>query len=96
MCGEEEGRVCVWGGGCGGGGGHTKGLATDISWKLLDDVSAHQRTAPAIVGLIAKQRRHRAVVCLGVFAVCCTSTYSVCVCVCVCVCAVQYGGLNVS
>lgn len=39
----------MWGG---RGGRHTKGPATDISWKLLDDVSAHQRTATAIVGLI--------------------------------------------
>lgn len=37
------------------GGGSTKGLATDISWKLLDDVSAHQRTATAIVLLIGRQ-----------------------------------------
>ncbi|MED6290313.1 hypothetical protein CHARACLAT_011870 [Characodon lateralis] len=43
-CVEQRGEV----------GGHTRGLATDISWKLLDDVSAHQRTATAIVGLFGK------------------------------------------
>lgn len=48
MCGEEGF----------GGGAHTKRVTTDISWKLLDDVSVHQRTATAIVGLIGKQRQH--------------------------------------
>lgn len=59
-------RRSVWGG---GGGRHTKGLATDISWKLLDDVSAHQRTATAIVGLIRRQRsrRHHTVACFSIF-----------------------------
>lgn len=52
-------------------GGHTRGLATDISWKLLDDVSAHQRTAKAIVGLFGRQRseRQRTVACFSVFSV---------------------------
>lgn len=31
--------------------GHTKGLAADISWKLLDEVYKHQETATAIVML---------------------------------------------
>lgn len=54
-----------------GRAGHTKGLATDISWKLLDDVSAHQRTATAIVGLIGRwsSRRHCTVACFGIFTV---------------------------
>lgn len=45
---EENGLVL-------GGGGCTRGVATDISWRLLDDVSAHQRTTTAIVGPIGKQ-----------------------------------------
>jgi len=61
-------RRSVWGG---EGGGHTKGLATDISWKLLYDVSAHQRTATAIVGLVGRWRSRRrcTVACFSVFSV---------------------------
>lgn len=54
-----------------GGGGHTKGLTTDISWKLLGDVSAHQRTAPAIVELLGRRRSGRpgTDACFSIFSV---------------------------